>query len=858
MTAKSTPMTYAVFMQLVKCICFATSFVTVSAYLVQQHDNEHPPLESIQNSLTYPDTSSQIVSGTSPLFDSVSRRHDRSATLRSVLTRDDSKPYNPSQQRHKPLKPDMLTDWNDENLFVPGTMGRASSAAGKAVSQKDHDELVSRDRLPPQENIEFRIPDEPMWQRETGVPVKTATYSFTEDPVKPTADYTRRGYPCIEEKCICSGVTANCSHNNGTLTVVPKLPPKIEYLIFSFNNLTTIDVDTFKNVPELTHIDLRYNGLKQIGRRTFDSLTKLTKLCLDHNELKYSDIVPVFSAVALRFLMLSNMNLGPPPANYFSRTPLPPLEFIDLTGSHITHLNLSVFAPLRSLHRLRAADSHIVSLSKDYVSQLQRLDLQNNALFKLPQTCRNGSSLFPNLRRLALIQNQISDISGDICLPRLTYLDLSYNPFIVFSTDMFNEVRFPKLESLYLALNPFVKTIEKFAFRSPTLKLLSLMFCSIRFSTQFIDPESFAGMPRLDTLQVSHSLGAGIPNSKFNQLFGSLTSLQILYMGNFELHSIHKETFSSLTQLRRLYLYRNRISEIPDGAFDSLINLKTLVLSYNQIQTIRESAFSFDTQERLVQVDLSQNPFSCDCDILWFQKWFLASPHLFPGWETSYACGNIPDKTLHSFVLDEQACYLRLAQYKIILTCVTVFIIILFMISVVFQYRWHIRLMLAFRGHSEIMRRRLQEEDFVYDIFVSCAEEDEHWVLGHLLTELEGRQGYRLCFHERDFRLGKTILNNIVDSVKASKKFMMVFSKHFAQSRWCQFELDLCLGHVMDNEDALIVTCLGEVASRDATSTMVAVMKTTTYIQWEERLDERASYWQRLNLSLHEIIPRTP
>ena len=78
---------------------------------------------------------------------------------------------------------------------------------------------------------------------------------------------------------------------------------------------------------------------------------------------------------------------------------------------------------------------------------------------------------------------------------------------------------------------------------------------------------------------------------------------------------------------------------------------------------------------------------------------------------------------------------------------------------------------------------------------------------------------------------------------------MMDFSKHFAKSQWCQFDLDLCLGYAIDNDDALIVVCLGDVVSRDLTGTMMAVLKTTTYIQ---------CFWGRLLLALNGIMPAVP
>jgi hypothetical protein len=39
---------------------------------------------------------------------------------------------------------------------------------------------------------------------------------------------------------------------------------------------------------------------------------------------------------------------------------------------------------------------------------------------------------------------------------------------------------------------------------------------------------------------------------------------------------------------------------------------------------------------------------------------------------------------------------------------------------------------------------------------------------------------------------------------------------------------------------------------------MMAVLKTTTYIQWEKGRDAVESFWGRLRLALHEVIRRQP
>nr|KAG5694086.1 hypothetical protein BaRGS_033705 [Batillaria attramentaria] len=212
---------------------------------------------------------------------------------------------------------------------------------------------------------------------------------------------------------------------------------------------------------------------------------------------------------------------------------------------------------------------------------------------------------------------------------------------------------------------------------------------------------------------------------------------------------------------------------------------------------------------------------------------------------------------IQSFYMAEQACLMSRGAYASVAVGVAMLISILTLVSLLFRYRWHIRLVLyeAFRGRGEYRRWRLQQQHFQYDVFVSYASEDLQWVREHLMPELEERLGLRLCIHERDFIPGHPIVDNIEESVQTSKKVMMVFSVEFAQSQWCQFELRLCLSHVMEHDDALLVVLLHDVPAHDMTSTMMAVLKTTTYIEWGEEPDARASFWGRIQIALNEILP---
>ncbi|XP_076453390.1 toll-like receptor 4 [Babylonia areolata] len=661
---------------------------------------------------------------------------------------------------------------------------------------------------------------------------------------------------CFEDFCRCHNKTADCSKNYGRLTYVPKLPANIRNLTFSYNNLTKISRDDFfQNVTRITTLDLSDNGLEYISQGAFSDLEDLCTLYLGRNILTYMAISPVFLAKGLSSLYLAYMDLGAIPKTWFFEKPMPPLMTLDLSGNRLQHLSLSVLSSVNTFTALVFKDCRTSSVTSAYFPHLELLDLRSNALFDLPESCRNGTSLFPLLRKIYFSENKFSGFHGEICLPKLEHLILSKNPITVVETDMFNSHRFPSLKMLWLESVVSLTKLEQFAFRGPTLKVLSLMFCGISFSSDVVHPDVFAGIPNLETLQISHNLGTGISEDKFNHLLGSLKNLKRLYIGIFDLFSISIDAFINSSSLTTLKLYGNKISDIPGGIFDSMKNLTVLDLNRNQIQVIRETTFSEATRQQLRSLDVSGNPFMCDCDILWFQNWLVSSPSLFSKHHRSYTCSNMDNMALKSFTMNEQACVFSTQTNKILIACVVLFLFLLLLLSVVFQYRWHIRLMVAFRGHGEIMRRRLMEEHFTYDVFLSCAEEDEDWVLRHLLPHLEGRQGLRACFHKRDFLPGKNILDNIVDSVKSSKKFVLVFSKHFALSRWCQFELDLCLGHVLDNDDALVVILLDDASSRDLTSTMKAVLGTMTYIQWQECPDVRASFWRRLELSLAEIMP---
>ena len=74
-----------------------------------------------------------------------------------------------------------------------------------------------------------------------------------------------------------------------------------------------------------------------------------------------------------------------------------------------------------------------------------------------------------------------------------------------------------------------------------------------------------------------------------------------------------------------------------------------------------------------------------------------------------------------------------------------------------YRYRWLIRMKyVQWRRRHE----RRDQADLRYDAFVSYAASDRKWIENDLAPNLEPQ--FKLCIQERDFELGQTIVDNVM------------------------------------------------------------------------------------------------
>jgi hypothetical protein len=435
----------------------------------------------------------------------------------------------------------------------------------------------------------------------------------------------------------------------------------------------------------------------------------------------------------------------------FVKDALPYLEALYLHANLVRKANLTRFQILKRLQILAWGVNDVDHFHTALLPELKVFDVFSNNLARFLVTCASDgkTSLFPSLSSLDVMKNKIDKIPENVCLPNLRYLNIGGNYWPVLYTGMFRAELFPRLEFLHLEyIGTKVDHIQSHAFANPSLRMISLMYNDIDFSREDeYHNDSFVGCPSLTALQISYNHFEDVTDQRFLRLFGHLSNMEALYIGGSSLQQITTATFARFPRLQNLELYSNKISEIPEGTFQNNPALARILLNQNKITTISLKTFSENVRSHVSWLDLSGNPFQCDCKLRWFSDWLRTNRSVFSrAWRT-YDCSNMHGVRVESFHIVEQACIWNQTIFKGIIAGVTLVIIVILLVAYMFRYRWLFKLKLyeVFRGPSNVRRRLIQTGNFHFDVFVCYSARDKHWVVNHLLPALEGGLGLKVC-----------------------------------------------------------------------------------------------------------------
>ncbi|XP_045195126.2 toll-like receptor 13 [Mercenaria mercenaria] len=654
-------------------------------------------------------------------------------------------------------------------------------------------------------------------------------------------------------------VTLNCSHQN--LTYIPKTENFVQNLIFGYNFLTNVTSGTFTNISnpaDLIELQLDHNDIKNISSEALHTFTKLKYLYLSNNPIDYNNLKDFFGSLAtLKFL--SHLRLSDIPTitldkDLFSLLEENRIGTLEVKFYKLTKFSMDMFRNFNNLRSLYLRDNQIVELILSKHKNLQSLYIDHNNLRVFPNFSLSGNDsdcYLPDLEVLNVQSNSIDALSPNNfkCLQKLQNLKLGGNPIKVLRNNVLSKL--PNLDLLQLRyLRAGSLLIEPFAFNSTSLKKLKFGLGS-RARDVFVSfNDTFKFLPNLKHLVIYRINMLEVTSEQLAGLFNPLTSLTFFSCFACQISQDPKFILTNMKSVSNIGLQGNLIKTLSGETFAKNKYLKFLNLRYNQIGHIKESALSRTLLGRLHQLDLSKNPFVCDCELEWFINWLETKPkgtrvEKYPHGYICFGPAGMSNKLLSEVTFTYRECHPWSPWIWTALIASPCTIVIAIIGILLYRNRWNIK------HYIYLLRKRrryktIPGNDYEFDAFVAYKAEDSEWVHGRLLPVLEDEIGLKLCIHERDFKLGVFINDNIISNIDASEKMILILSNSFARSGWCMFELKVAHTKLIEEEKELVIILLEKIDAKNMKNSIKVLLNTTTYIEWTEDQVGQELFWTKL------------
>ncbi|XP_071853636.1 uncharacterized protein [Apostichopus japonicus] len=298
------------------------------------------------------------------------------------------------------------------------------------------------------------------------------------------------------------------------------------------------------------------------------------------------------------------------------------ISYLSLTHNNLTRIPTELLLVLEDLESVNLGWNQIVSMPPFAFHMNMKLLSLSLAYNKIHTTTPDSFRGLEQLRELQLFGNILSDFPFDELihgsLTNLTSLHLHEN-----------------------VMSNIILTVSESCFSSSLLRVISFNFNRLNR----LDKNVFCAFRNLNSFYARDNTIHEVDDL----LFGSEPHhLEVLTLRNNSLSEIPTQLLLHLPDLRLLSLRANKITYVPKNAFVSNDRLATVSLSHNWIVSLDISSLQglnslnlLDLQgnnlTRLPEgifdpvgdfgIDLRDNPWFCDCNIIFLKTWILRSQY---------------------------------------------------------------------------------------------------------------------------------------------------------------------------------------------------------------------------------------
>ena len=556
-----------------------------------------------------------------------------------------------------------------------------------------------------------------------------------------------------------------------------------------------------------------------------------------------SEISKCFRHMNLKKLFLHNNNIVEIMPDFVVH--LRHLEYISLRMNNLIGNSGAVLSLLFD-HNLTVLDLGCQNLfqCENYVYPANLPDFKDENILQSHPTKRNGSKIYflPNLRILRVdnFGNHPTNVKiPDICWSNnhLVELDLSYrNAYSVTGT----------LECFW------------------NLKFLNIR--GVRLS--YLDPLVFHDMVSLQVLLSDNVFSSNnmLGKDSGNKFFENHKELVYLELSRNGIDVLHKEVFKNLNQLRFLNLSYNQIQHLNDE-FENLTSLEHIDISHNALTRMPIRLLS--VLERNMRqnnsikgiINMVGNPFQCSCTLVLEITRIQTSKVKVTSLNSTQdhlSCisqngTRIPFSQVRKQLISSCHASSDVTPIVFLTFVYPLCLIVISLLTCGYRYIWWVKYFWYTILHL-FHKKKQERRNYKFDAFISYCSKDEDWVIRKLVANLEKENSkYNLCLHYRHFVPGRNITDNIIAAIQTSRKTVLVVTKKYLKSGWCDFETRFAHTHHLHEQTGGVIGIIHPEAFKvrgPCGMGLKRLIDSVTYLKWPLEEENEGLFWLRLKKAL--------